>query len=211
MNRMRRWLALSLAVAAAALALSACSASVSTGDESSSPSADGGTTTATRTYTNDQYGFSITYADRFTQGEPTEGTGAGGSSVLDVAFADKDGPVISDRYVNTVQTSVYELAREIKPSEVTQIKSELQGVVDQLMTSLPNGVVVEELSPVEVNGLPGFAFKYTYEEGGEELTAVTFFLFKGKYEYQITAQAVSADWESLKGDLESAVQSFTAQ
>lgn len=211
MNRMRRWLALSLAVAAAALALSACSASVSTGDESSSPSADGGTTTATRTYTNDQYGFSITYADRFTQGEPTEGTGAGGSSVLDVAFADKDGPVISDRYVNTVQTSVYELAREIKPSEVTQIKSELQGVVDQLMTSLPNGVVVEELSPVEVNGLPGFAFKYTYEEGGEELTAVTFFLFKGKYEYQITAQAASADWESLKGDLESAVQSFTAQ
>ena len=211
MNRMRRWLALSLAVAAAALALTACSASVSTGDESSSPSADGGTTTATKTYTNDQYGFSITYADRFTQGEPTEGTGAGGSSVLDVAFADKDGPVISDRYVNAVQTSVYELAREIKPSEVTQIKSELQGVVDQLMTSLPNGVVVEELSPVEVNGLPGFAFKYTYEEGGEELTAVTFFLFKGKYEYQITAQAVSADWESLKGDLESAVQSFTAQ
>jgi hypothetical protein len=208
---MRRWLALSLAVAAAALALTACSAEVSTGDDASSPAADGGTTTSTKTYTNDQYGFSITYADRFTQGEPAEGTGAGGSSVLDVAFADKDGPVIADRYVNAVQTSVYELARELKPSEVKQIKSELQGIVDQLMTSLPNGVVVEELSPVEVNGLPGFAFKYTYEEEGQELTAVTFFLFKGKYEYQITAQAVSADWESLKGDLESAVQSFTAQ
>lgn len=211
MNRMRRWLALSLAVAAAALALTACSASVSAGDEPDSPSADGGTTTSTRTYTNDQYGFSITYAERFTQGEPAEGTGAGGSSVLEVAFADKDGPVISDRYVNAVQTSVYELARELKPSEVNQVKPELQGVVDQLMTSLPSGVVVEELSPVEVNGLPGFAFKYTYEEGGEELTAVTFFLFKGKYEYQITAQAVSADWESIKGDLESAVQTFTAQ
>ncbi len=106
---------------------------------------------------------------------------------------------------------MYELAREIKPSEIKQIKPELQGIVDQLMTSLPNGVVVEELSPVEVNGLRGFGFKYTYEEEGEELTAVTFFLFKGKYEYQITAQAVSADWESLKGDLESAVQTFTAQ
>ena len=139
MNRMRRWLALSLAVAAAALALAACSAEVSTGgDESGSPSADGGTTTSTKTYTNDQYGFSITYADRFTQGEPAEGTGAGGSSVLDVAFADKDGPVIADRYVNAIQTSVYELAREIKPSEVKQIKSELQGIVDQLMTSLPS-------------------------------------------------------------------------
>ena len=211
MNRMRRWLALWLAVAAAALALTACSASVGTDDESDSPPADGGTTTSTRTYTNDKYGFSITYADRFTQGEPAEGTGAGGSSVLDVAFADKDGPVISDRYVNAVQTSVYELTRELKPSEVKQIESELQGIVDQLMTSLPSGVVVEELSPVEVNGVPGFAFKYTYEERGEQLTAVTFFLFKGKYEYQITAQAVSADWESIKGDLESAVQTFTAR
>jgi len=208
---MRRWLALALAVTAAALALTACSAEVSTGDDSGSPAADGGTTTSTKTYTNDQYGFTITYADRFTQGEAAEGTGAGGSSVLDVAFADKDGPVISDRYVNAVQTSVYELAREIKPSEVKGVKSELQGIVDQLMASLPSGVVVEKLSPVEVNGMPGFAFKYTYEEEGEELTAVTFFLFKGKYEYQITAQAVSADWESLKGDLETAVQSFTAQ
>lgn len=211
MNRIRRWLALSLAVAAAAIALTACSASVGTGDDSSSPAADGGTTTSTKTYTNDQYGFSITYSDKLTQGEAAEGTGAGGSSVLDVAFADKAGPVISDRYVNAVQTSVYELARELKPSEVKQVKGELQGIVDQLMASLPSGTVVEKLSPVEVNGVPGFAFKYTYEEGGKELTAVTFFLFKGKYEYQITAQAVSSDWDAIKGDLEAAVQSFTAQ
>jgi hypothetical protein len=202
---------LALAVVAMALALAACSASVSTGDDSSSPAADGGTTTSTETYTNDQYGFSITYSDALTQGKAAEGTGAGGSSVLDVAFADKDGPVISERYVNAVQTSVYELAREVKPSEVKGVKSELQGIVDQLMTSLPSSTVVEKLSPVEVNGVPGFAFKYTYEEGGKELTAVTFFLFKGKYEYQITAQAVSSDWEDIKGDLESAVQSFTVQ
>ena len=194
-----------------ALALTACSASVSTGDDSSSPAADGGTTASTKTYTNDKYGFSITYSDSLTQGEAVEGTGAGGSSVLDVAFADKSGPVISDRYVNAVQTSVYELARRLKPSEVKQIKSELQGIVDQLMASLPSSAVVEKLSPVEINGVPGFAFKYTYEEGGKELTAVTFFLFKGKYEYQITAQAVTSDWENLKGELESAVQSFTAQ
>jgi hypothetical protein len=207
---MRRWLALSLAVAAAALALTACSASVGTSD-SDSPAADGGTTTSTKTYTNDQYGFTITYSDTFTQGDPAEGTGKGGSSILDVALADKDGPVISDRYVNAIQVSVYELAREVKPSEVKQVKGELQGVVDQLMASLPGSTVVEELSPVMVNGVPGFAFKYTYTEGDQEMTAATFFLFKGKYEYQITAQAVTSDWESLKGELESAVQSFTVK
>lgn len=210
MIRMRRWLALSLAVAAAALALTACSASVGTSD-SDSPAADGGTTTSTKTYTNDQYGFTITYSDTFTQGESAEGTGKVGSSVLDVAFPDKDGPVVSDRYVNAIQASVYELAREVKPSEVKQVQGELQGIVDQLMASLPGSTVVEELSPVTVNGVPGFGFKYTYTQGDEEITAVTFFLFKGKYEYQITAQAVTSDWESLKGKFESAMQSFTAQ
>jgi hypothetical protein len=211
MIRTRRWLVLSLAVAAAALALTACGGSVSLGGGSSPASSDGGTTASTRTYTNDQYGFTITYSDRFTQGEAAEGTGKGGSSVLDVAFADKDGPVVSDRYVNAIQASVYELARTLKPSEVKQIKGELQNIVDQLMASLPGSAVVEKLSPVTVNGVPGFTFRYMYTEGGKEMTAATFFLFKGKYEYQITAQAVTSDWESLKGQLESAVQSFTVQ
>jgi hypothetical protein len=209
MIRMRRWLVLSLVVAAAVLALTACGGSVSIGD--SSPASSGGTTGSTKTYTNDQYGFTITYSDKFTQGEAAEGTGKGGSSVLDVAFADKSGPVVSDRYVNAIQTSVYELARELKPAEVKQVKGELQNIVDQLMASLPGSTVVEKLSPVTVNGVPGFAFKYTYTEGGKEMTAATFFLFKGKYEYQITAQAVTSDWDSLKAELESAVKSFTVQ
>jgi hypothetical protein len=208
MIRMRRWLALSLAVAVAVLVLAACGGSVSIGGSSPS-STDGGTTTSTKTYTNDQYGFAITYSDRFTQGTAAEGTGKGGSSVLDVAFADKNGPVVSDRYVNAVQTSVYQLARSLKPAEVKQIKGELQNIVDQLMASLPGSTVVEKLSPVTVNGVPGFAFKYTYTEGGKEMTAATFFLFKGQYEYQITAQAMTSDWDSLTGQLESAVQSFT--
>lgn len=210
MIRMRRWLALSLAVAAAAVALTACSASLGTGD-SGSPAAGGGTTTSTRTYSNDQYGFTVTYSDRFTQGEPAAGAGKGGSSVLDVAFADESGPVVSDRYVNAIQASVYELTRSLKPSEVKQIKGELQDIVDQLMASLQGSTVVEKLTPVTVNGVPGFTFKYTYTEGGKEMTAATFFLFKGAHEYQITAQAVSSDWESLKGELESAVRSFTVK
>jgi hypothetical protein len=208
MTRMRKGLA--LAVAAAALALTACGGSVSIGGGSPAASA-GGTTASTKTYTNDQYGFTITYSDRFTQGQAAEGTGKGGHSVLDIAFADKSGPVIANRYVNAVQTSVYQLTRAVKASEVPQIKGELQNIVDQLMAGLPGSKTVEKLSPVTVNGIPGFAYKYTYTEGGKDLTAATFFLFKGKYEYQITAQAVTSDWNALKGDLESAVRSFTAQ
>jgi hypothetical protein len=201
MTRTRRWLVLALAAAAATLALTACGGSVS----------DGGTTTSTKTYTNDQYGFSITYGDTFTQGTAAEGTGKGGDSVLDIAFGDKGGPVVSDRYVNAVQVSVYELARSVKPAEVEQIEGELQNIVDQLIASLPGSTVVEQLSPITINGVPGFAFKYTYTEGGKEMTAATFFLFKDNHEYQITAQAVTSDWDSLKGELERAVQSFTVR
>jgi hypothetical protein len=208
-HAVRRSIALALFLSGLALVLAGCSASVSTGDDSS-PSG-GGTTTATTTYSNDQYGFSITYSDQFTQGEPVEGTGAGGSSVFDVVFADKKGPVVSDRYVNAIQVAVYELARSVKPSEVPKLKTELQSIVDQMMASLPTSKIVEKLSPVKVNGVPGFALKYTYTEGDTDLTAVTFFLVKGKYEYQITAQATTADWPSIKGALETAVKSFTVK
>jgi hypothetical protein len=210
-HRIRSAFALAFALAALALAIAGCSASVTTGASSSPSASDAGTTTSTKTYSNPQYGFSITYSDRFTQGEPVTGTGAGGSSVFDVVFADKSGPVVSDRYVNAIQVSVYELAREVKPSEVPKIKAELQGIVDQLMSSLPSAKVVERLSPVKINGVPGFAVKYTYTESGTPLTAVAFFLISGKYEYQITAQAAAADWDSLKGELEAAIKSFTVQ
>ena len=83
--------------------------------------------------------------------------------------------------MNAIQASVYELARELKPSEVPNIKSELQGIVDQLMSSLPSARVVEKLSPVKVNGVPGFALKYTYADSDTALTAMTFFLISGKY------------------------------
>jgi hypothetical protein len=209
-HRTRSLIALGLALAALTLALAGCSGSGGGGDDSS-PSSDGGTTTSTKTYTNDQYGFSITYSDQFTQGEPVAGTGAGGSSVFDVVFADKDGPVVADRYVDAVQVSVYELAREVEASDVPELKPELQGIVDQMMSSMPGAEVVEELTETEVNGIPGFALKYTYTEEDTPITAVTFFLFSGQYEYQITAQATTEDWATMKEPLEAAVQSFTVQ
>ena len=92
-----------------------------------------------------------------------------------------------------------------------QARGKLQGVVDKLMASMPSSAAQEKLAYTTVNGVPGFAFKYTYTEGGKELTAVTYFLFKGKYEYELTAQATSADWGSIKGDLQNAMESFTVK
>ena len=46
-------------------------------------------------------------------------------------------------------------------------------------------------------------------DGGEQLTCRLYILVKGKHEYDLTTQAVSADWDSLKGTLEDTVQTFT--
>ena len=166
MHRTRSLIALGLALAALTLALAGCSGSGGGGDDGS-PSSDGGTTTSTKTYTNDQYGFSITYSDQFTQGEPVAGTGAGGSSVFDVVFADKDGPVVADRYVDAVQVSVYELAREVKASDVPELKSELQGIVDQMMSSMPTAEVVGGAHGDRGQRHPGVRAQVHVHRGGD--------------------------------------------
>jgi hypothetical protein len=201
----RRYVALLLLLAGLTLAVAGCSGSG--GSDTGDGSSGGGTTT----YTNDQYGFSLTYDNQFSEGEPVEGAGAVGSPVFDVVFADKSGTIISDHYVDAIEILVYELAREVKPAEVPKLESEVQGVVDELMTSVSSATIVEPLQEVTVNGVPGFSFKYTYTEGDTELTATTYFLFKGKYEYEITAQTTSANWDALKGTFEAAVQSFTVR
>jgi hypothetical protein len=208
--RIRTLFTLGLALAGLTVALAACSSSASV--DGGGPSAtDSGSTSATTTYTNDQYGFTITYPEQLEQGEPAEGSGTDGSSVLDVVFADENGPIVADRYINAAQVSVYELTREVDPTEVSGLESEFQGVVDELMASLPDSEVVEPLTGTEVNGIPGFALKYTFVVEGTEITAATVFLLNGAYEYQITAQAASTDWEQMKDDLESAIESFTVQ
>lgn len=43
---------------------------------------------------------------------------------------------------------------------------------------------------------------------GYEITCRLTILLKGKLEYDLTEQAIASDWDSLKGTLDAAVQSF---
>jgi len=199
-RRLVRLTILMLTLAGLSLLLGACSAGVGTTDKSSPEP---------KTYTNDQYGFTMTYDGQLEQGESTGGVGSGGSSVLDVAFADKSGPKVGGNYANGMQISVYKLAREVKPFEVPKLKKEVLGVVKQIMTSLPGAKTDQPLEELTVNGVPGFGFGYSYVQDDMTLKGVSFFLFKGQYEYQLTAQAASEDWATLKGKLEAAFQTFT--
>lgn len=207
MHGIRKHVALLLLLTSLLLAAGACSGGGDSGDESGGGSSGDETTT----YTNAEYGFSITYDARFTEGEPVSKADTGGEAVFSIVFADKDGPTVSDRYVDVIQISVYELARAVEPEEVPQLQQEVQGIVDQLMAAAPSAEVVEPLEEAEINGTPGYGFKYVYTEEGTEITAVTFFLFDGQYEYQITGQATSEDWASMSDTLDTAIGTFTVQ
>jgi hypothetical protein len=189
-----------LALAGLSLLLGACSAGVGTTDKSSP---------APKTYTNGQYGFAMTYDGQLEEGKTATSTGSGGSSVLDVTFADKSGPTIGGHYADGMQISLYKLARKVKPAEVPKFKKEVSGVVKQIMAGLPGAKIDLPVEGLTVNGVPGFGYSYSYVKDGVTLKAVTFFLFKGRYEYELTAQAAAKDWVTLKGRLEAAFQTFT--
>jgi hypothetical protein len=202
--RSRRSLVPVVLLVALGFSLGACGGSFSIG---TSPSP-----TSPVTYTNSEYGYSITHDALFTEGTSKKGGAAAGSgSVQDVIFVDEDGAVAKDTYLDALKVSVYELARSVKASEVPGLKKELQGMLDEVLASLTNAEIVKPLTPVEVNGLPGFTITYTYEDLGEQLTMTSVFLFKGKYEYQIASQATSSHWGALKDKFARAVQSFTVQ
>jgi hypothetical protein len=203
--RPRRILALALALTGLALAAAACSASVSTGP-SVSPSSSAG-----KTYTNAQYHFSITPDPVFTQGKANDTTAAGSSAVFDIAFADAKGTKVGGSAVDGVQVSVYKLTRAIKPSEVPKLKKEFNGVVGQLMTGLSSGTIVQPLSLAQLNGVPGFRLAYAYQRATTKIAAITYFLIKGQYEYQVTGQASQQSWTALSPKLKSTVYSFTVQ
>jgi hypothetical protein len=198
-GRLGRLTILTLTLAGLSLLLGACSASVGTSDKSSP---------GPKTYTNDQYGFTVTYDGQLEEGKSTSG-GSDGGSVFDVAFADRSGPKVGGNYANGMQVSVYKLAREVKRAEVPKLKKEVSGVVKQIMASYPGAKIDQPLEELKVNGVPGFGFGYSYAQDDVPLKGVSFFLFNGQYEYQLTAQAAAKDWAALKGTFESAFQTFT--
>jgi hypothetical protein len=190
-----------------ALELAACGSS----DQAATERESDATRTAgdTTTYTNDEYGFSITYPARFEEGESTSASEAGSDAVFSIGFADPDGTIVDGMTVDGLQVAVYQLTREVTADEVAGLEAEFQGVVDQMMAGLQNATIENALGAVELNGVPGFGFSYTYTSDGTDLRASTFFLVEGSLEYQLTAQASLDEWDALAPELEAAAMSFT--
>jgi hypothetical protein len=184
-----------------AFGATACSGDTPAGD---TPADEG---RSTETYSNDDYDFSLTYDTLMTQGEPGDGGGAG--AVFDVAFVDETGQRAGEAYVDGVKVTVFESSREVKPDEVPGLKEQVHAVVDERVAQLPSGKVAQSLSRTTVNGTPGFTLSYSYVQDGVPVSAVSTFLFSGRYQYEVTGQATKKDWAVLQPALEAALASFT--
>lgn len=171
----------------------------------------GGTTTTTKTYTSQEHGFSITYSDRFTQGQPSGSEEAGNAPVFTVGFADRDGAAIDGKAIDYVQVSVYRLKRPVSAIDMPLVRRELRRLVDQLVSSTPDAGLERPLTRTEVNGIPGFVFKAHYSEQGTPITVVSFFLFNADREYQVLLQAASENWPDIRDELEAAAKSFRVE
>ena len=173
------------------------------GDDGSGGSGSGGGEKTE--YTNAQYGFTLMYVEPLgvVTLTPTNG------EEYAIAFADKDGPLVDDQYVNGLRVSVHPIGRTVKAKDVPKLQADLQTAIEKMVADIPGGKMTGKVTPLELNGTPGYSVDYQFTQSGEQLTCRLYILIKGENEFDLTTQAVTADWDSMKGTLEETVQSFT--
>ena len=200
MQALRRGIAVAAVAIALAITVTACGGG--SGDGSSGDGGSGGEKTE---YANAQYGFTLMYSEPLSVVTLTPSNG----EEYAIAFADKDGPVVDDQYVNGLRVSVHPIGRVIKAKDVPKLQADLQTAISKMIADTPGGKMTGDVTPLELNGTPGYSVDYQFTQSGEQLTCRLYILIKGENEFDLTTQAVSADWDSAKGALEETVQSFT--
>jgi hypothetical protein len=162
-----------------------------------------------KSYTSEAYGFTFQYPKdwKLQEGAAAEIT-AGSGAKASVGVFDPKGAKAGDKYIDMMQTAVYELKVSIDESMMPDVKTELEGVLAQLEAQSPDMKMQGDLTQTTVNGMPGFMVTYTFDQDGEPATSTLYFLFDGAIEYQVTVQAATKNWQSLKPLFDTMVASF---
>jgi hypothetical protein len=196
---------LACAALAVVLAITVVACGGGSGDSGSGGSGSGGGEKTQ--YDNAVYGFTLRYGEPLSVVTVTPAAG----EEYAIAFADKDGPLVNDEYANGLRVSVIALDQAIKAKDVPKLQKMLQQSIEKMVTGIPDGKLTSKVTPIDLNGTPGYWVDYQFTKGGEQLTCRLYILIKGKNEFDLTTQAIAADWDSLKGTLEETVRSFTLE
>jgi hypothetical protein len=168
------------------------------------------TTGGTTSFTNDEYGFSFKIVDRFEKGDSASFSQSTGAADFTVAFLDPKGTQAAGQSLDAFMVSVYVLQQEVTADLMPALKSELETALGKLAAA-DSSVTMQPLTETTVNGVPGWSADYTMNVNDAPVQARTYFLVKGKNEYQITIQSSTQDWSKNEPDLQKAVDSFTVK
>lgn len=203
-NRARRPMSMVVAIVLLPLILGLVPAGCSAGFDLSC----GETTSETKTYVDEDYGYSFQYpGDWIVQQGGTADVTAGSSSEGGVSVYDPDGAVAGDYYIDLFQVSVYELAVAVDESMMSEIKNEVESMLNDLEAQ-GGWTRTEDLSDASVNAIDGYRVTYTSTTDGTPTTSTFYFLFAGDLEYQLTLQAATENWEEKQPEFEAIVAGF---
>jgi hypothetical protein len=198
-----------MAVVLGVLALGAASCGGSPSPSASATVSHGPSPVMVRTYADDEFGFTIRYPDGWIKAESRAPAGSVTPLRMSVVFADPDGAMVDGSLVDGVGVTVYKLDRSTTAAQVRKHPDAFKVVSDEIMAQLDDVTVTTALSPVEVNGAPGFSVVYRHSLNGQQVGAVSYLIPRGRYAYWVTGQATPATWDSAGEELGPSMDSFT--
>jgi hypothetical protein len=190
-----------LVVVSMAVLMAACG-SGSTGTSATTAAGD------LETYTDPDYGYSLSYPADWEVQTGTSDVTAGSSAAGTVGFYDPEGTKVGDTFVDLAMVMVYKLTMTVDDPWDSAIKTELEGVLTSLESQATGMKVEESLKETTVSGLKGYSTTYTFDKDGTPMRSTLYFLFDGNMEYELTEQATTATWEASKPALDAIVASF---
>lgn len=161
-----------------------------------------------KTFTSDQYKFSLKYDPSLTQNGDL-GVSAGGSAAQQrVGFVDKTGAIIDKQYVDLMWVSVKTLSQSVAPKEVSSLKGQFQQLTDDLVQQVKS-TDAQPLAEATVNGIPTLTTSFTADWSGTPVKTQIYFFVNGGFWYQVSMQAAVSDWNAKQPVLQKSIDTFT--
>lgn len=148
------------------------------------------------------YGFRMAYPKGWVSTRYVNPSPAGQAGALEfaVAFADPKGAQADGSYLDSVQVAGYILARPMRPKDLTR-PAATKLMLDTILKDIPTVSPRTSVTPLRVDGVPGWSLGYQYKVGGQIVDANSILVAKGKRAYWMTTQAEAYSWRTVSPTL----------
>jgi hypothetical protein len=158
-----------------------------------------------RQYSDPGRRFTISFPAYYSVSESSE-TSAG---VRAVAFGDLTSTKANGQPTVGIDITASRLPHAVSATDVPGLKPAVDRWFASRMESLDSPTVLQQPKATELNGVPGYMASYSYTADRLGIIAVTYILFKGRYQYEATALANQMVWDAESPRLRDALSTFS--